>query len=150
MNSKTLSTPNLTSMDFPALPVPDKTNLRKYTGDELQQNVNSYGSSEKDNMLLFRSSSSVSAKSATDFASAVRKLSSQDSCLWKYDRSGSADVAVGSSRNSHALSGSYHAGAGRSAYSDRMQGRSSARAAPVWLETGDAVGNAFFFLTFWV
>ncbi|XP_021755556.1 polyadenylate-binding protein-interacting protein 7-like [Chenopodium quinoa] len=144
MNSKTLSAPNLTSMDFPALPVPDnKTNLQKYTGDELQQNVNSYGSSEKDNMLLFRSNSSLSAKGATDFASAVRKLSPQDPCLWKYDRSGSADIAVGSSRNSHALSGSYHTGAGRSAYSDRMQGRSSARAAPAWLETGEAVGNLY-------
>lgn len=144
MNSKTLSAPNLTSMDFPALPVPDnKTNLRKYTGDELQQNVNSYGSSDKDNLLLFRSSSSLSAKGATDFASAVRKLSSQDSGFWKYDRSGSADVSVGSSRSSHALSGSYHSGAGRSAYSDRMQGRSAARAAPVWLETGDAVGNLY-------
>ncbi|XP_021762160.1 polyadenylate-binding protein-interacting protein 7-like [Chenopodium quinoa] len=144
MNLKTLSAPNLTSMDFPALPVPDnKTNLQKYTGDELQQNVNSYGSSEKDNLLLFRSNSSLSAKGATDFASAVRKLSPQDPCLWKYDRSGSADIAVGSSRNSHALSGSYHTGAGRSAYSDRMQGRSSARAAPVWLETGEAVGNLY-------
>lgn len=144
MNSKTVSSPNLTSMDFPALPVPDhKTNLRKYTGDEFQQSANCYGSSEKDNMLLFRSSSSLSAKGVTDFASAVRKLSPQDSSLWKYDRSGSADVAVGSSRSSHALSGSYNTGAGRSAYSDRMQGRGSARAAPTWLETGDAVANLY-------
>ncbi|CAO2820439.1 unnamed protein product [Amaranthus hypochondriacus] len=143
MNPKTLSAPNLTSMDFPALPVPEnKTNLRKYTGDELQQNVNSYGSSEKDNLLLIRSSS-LSAKGATDFASAVRKLSPQDSSLWKYDRSGLSDVAVGSSRSSHASSGSYNTGAGRSAYGDRMQGRGSTRAAPVWLETGDAVANLY-------
>ncbi|KAL2897480.1 Polyadenylate-binding protein-interacting protein 7 [Bienertia sinuspersici] len=75
INSKTLSAPNLTSMDFPALPVPDsKTNLQKYTGDELHQSINPYGSSEKDSMLLFRSGSSLSAKGATDFASAVRKV----------------------------------------------------------------------------
>lgn len=142
-NSKTLSAPNLTSMDFPALPVPDnKTNMPKYTGNELQQTANPYGSSEKDNML-FKSSSSLTAKGATDFASAVRKLASQDSGLWKYEGNGSADATVGSSRSSHMLSGSYNTSTGRSAYIDRLQGRGSARAAPVWLETGDAVANLY-------
>ncbi|KAH9606088.1 hypothetical protein KSS87_001449 [Heliosperma pusillum] len=143
MNVKTLSAPNLTSTDFPSLPVPDnKTNLQKYNGDELQQTINPYGSFDKDNLLLFKSSTSLSAKRATDFASAVRKLASQDSGFWKYDRNGSADAAIGSSRSSHTLAGLYSSGAGRS-FSDRTQGRGSARAAPVWLETGDAVANLY-------
>ncbi|XP_074286338.1 polyadenylate-binding protein-interacting protein 7 [Silene latifolia] len=143
MNVKTVSAPNLTSTDFPSLPVPDnKTNLQKYTGDELQQTINPYGFFDKDNLLLFKSSPSLSAKSATDFASAVRKLASQDSGFWKYDRNGSADAAIGSSRSSQTLAGLYNSGAGRS-FSDRTQGRGSARAAPAWLETGDAVANLY-------
>ncbi|KAK9741737.1 hypothetical protein RND81_03G124900 [Saponaria officinalis] len=145
MNVKTLSAPNLTSTDFPSLPVPvpdNKTNLPKYTRDELQQSMNYYGSFDKDNLFLFKNSPSLNAKSATDFASAVRKLASQDSGFWKYDKNGSADSAIGSSRSSHALSGLYSSGAGRS-FSDKMQGRGSSRAAPLWLETGDAVANLY-------
>lgn len=146
MNSKTLSAPNLTSMDFPALPVPvpdNKTNLPKFTGNPYRSSE-----SEEDNMLLFKSGSgSGSSLTATDFASAVRKLASQDSGLWKYDRNGgSADATIGSSssRSSHhVLSGSYNTAAGRNAYMDRLQSRGTSRAAPVWLETGDAVANLY-------
>jgi len=127
-------------MDFPALPVPDnKANLPK---DGLLQTANPYGSG-KDNMLLFKSGSSLTAKGASDFASAVRKQASQDAGLWNYDRNSSADVTIGSSRSSRPISASYNSGAAKNAYIDRLQGRGSARAAPVWLETGDAVGNSF-------
>uniref|UniRef100_A0A7C9AQ54 Smr domain-containing protein n=2 Tax=Opuntia streptacantha TaxID=393608 RepID=A0A7C9AQ54_OPUST len=140
INSKTLSAPNLTSMDFPALPVPDnKANLPK---DGLLQTANPYGSG-KDNMLLFKSGSSLTAKGASDFASAVRKQASQDAGLWNYDRNSSADVTIGSSRSSRPISASYNSGAAKNAYIDRLQGRGSARAAPVWLETGDAVADLY-------
>lgn len=140
VNSKTLSASNLTSMDFPALPVPDnKANLPK---DGLQQTAYPYGS-EKDNMLMFKSSSSLTAKGASDFASAVRKLASQDTGLWKYDRNGLGDVTIGSSRSSRTLSASYNSGATRNPYVDRLQGRGSPRASPVWLETGNAVANLY-------
>ncbi|KAL9247888.1 hypothetical protein vseg_021268 [Gypsophila vaccaria] len=143
MNIKTLSAPTLTSTDFPSLPVPDnKTNMQKYTGDELRQTINSYGSFDKDNLFSFKSSSSLNAKSATDFASAVRKLASQDSWSWKYDKNGLPDAAIGSSRSSHALTGLYSSAAGRS-FLDKAQGRGSDRAAPTWLETGDAVANLY-------
>lgn len=139
-NSKTLSAPNLTSMDFPALPVPDnKANLPR---DGLQRTANPYGSG-KDNMLLFKSGSSLTAKGASDFASAVRKQASQDGGLWTYDRNSSADITIGTNRSSRAISASYNSGAAKNAYIDRLQGHGSARAAPVWLETGDAVANLY-------
>ncbi|KAG5591030.1 hypothetical protein H5410_041544 [Solanum commersonii] len=37
----------------------------------------------------------------------VRKMVSQDSSIWKYDRTGVADGSVGSSRNSPVLASSY-------------------------------------------
>ena len=138
MNSKTLSTPNLTAMDFPALPVADCQNGPP---NDLQQNGNPFRSSDKDNMLMFKSGSSIPSRGAIDFASAVRKLASQDSGIWKYDRNGSADATIGSSRSSQVLASAYSSGQGRGVYGDRLQDRGSARAAPVWLETGDAVGN---------
>lgn len=142
MNPKTLSAPNLSAMDFPALTVPDSPNgPPKFAGDELQQSGNPFRASDKDNMLLFKSGSSIPSRGAIDFASAVRKLASQDSGIWKYDRNGSADATIGSSRSSNVLASAYSSGHGRGIYGDRLQTRVSARAAPVWLETGDAVGN---------
>ena len=143
MTSKALSTPNLSALDFPALPVADTQNSpSKYAGDDLQHSGNPYRSSDKENILLFKPNSpSPSRAGAIDFASAVRKLASQDSGMWKYDRNGSADSTVGSSRSSQVLASSYSSGNGRGIYSDRVQNRGSARAAPVWLETGEAVGN---------
>ncbi|XP_059662062.1 polyadenylate-binding protein-interacting protein 7 [Cornus florida] len=144
LNSKTLSAPNLSALDFPALSSPDGQNgLQKFTGEELQQSFSPYRSSDKDNMLLFKSGSSLPSRGAVDFASAVRKMASQDSGIWKYDRNGSADANVGSSRTSHILDSPYSGGQGRGIYSDRLQNRGSARAAPVWLETGETVANMY-------
>ncbi|CAL5439549.1 unnamed protein product [Camellia sinensis] len=144
LNSKALSAPNLSALDFPALSVHDGQNgLPKYAGDDIQQSGSPYRSSSKDSMLLFKSSSSIPTRGATDFASAVRKMSSQDSGIWKYERNGSADASVGSSRSAHLLASSYSSGQGRSIYGDRLQSRSSSRTAPVWLETGEAVANMY-------
>ncbi|KAJ9183648.1 hypothetical protein P3X46_007473 [Hevea brasiliensis] len=145
MNSKAFSAPSSSALDFPTLPVQDSQNgPSKYAGDDLQQNGNPYRSSNKENMLLFKSSSSIPSRGgALDFASAVRKLSSQDSGVWKYDRNGSADSTVGSSRSSHVLASSYGSGNGRGIFADRVENRGSARAAPVWLETGEAVANMY-------
>ncbi|GMQ01605.1 hypothetical protein CsSME_00048182 [Camellia sinensis var. sinensis] len=142
--TKALSAPNLSALDFPALSVHDGQNgLPKYAGDDIQQSGSPYRYSSKDNMLLFKSSSSIPTRGATDFASAVRKMSSQDSGIWKYERNGSADASVGSSRSAHLLASSYSSGQGRSIYGDRLQSRSSSRTAPVWLETGEAVANMY-------
>ncbi|KHF97375.1 NEDD4-binding protein 2 [Gossypium arboreum] len=144
LNSKTLSAPNLSTMDFPALTVSDgQSGPPKYTGDDLQHSASTYRSSDKDNPLMFKTSSSLPSRGAIDFASAVRKMASQDSGMWKYDRNGSADSTVGSSRSSNGSANSYSAAPGRGVYANRLQTRGSARSAPVWLETGDAVGNLY-------
>ncbi|MBA0806861.1 hypothetical protein Gohar_022706 [Gossypium harknessii] len=144
LNSKTLSAPNLSTMDFPALTVSDgQSGPPKYTGDDLQHSASTYRSSDKDNLLMFKTSSSLPSRGAIDFASAVRKMASQDSGMWKYDRNGSADSTVGSSRSSNGSANSYSAAPGRGVYANRLQTRGSARSAPVWLETGDAVGNLY-------
>ncbi|KAL0311800.1 UNVERIFIED_CONTAM: Polyadenylate-binding protein-interacting protein 7 [Sesamum radiatum] len=73
LNSKALSTPNLSALDFPALTEKDGQNdLVKFAGADLYQNVGPYRSSGKESTLLFRSSSSIPARGATDFASAVK------------------------------------------------------------------------------
>ncbi|GKG31494.1 hypothetical protein Tco_0426444, partial [Tanacetum coccineum] len=47
-------------------------------------------------------------------------------------------------RSSHVLASAYNCGHGRlKNYGDKLANRSSGRSAPVWLETGDAVGNVF-------
>ncbi|TKY74844.1 Polyadenylate-binding protein-interacting protein 7 [Spatholobus suberectus] len=142
LNSKTLSAPNLSAMDFTALTSPDgQTTSVKYVVDNVQQSGNPYRSSDSD-VLFFKSSSSVPSRGAIDFASAVKKLASQDSGgIWKYDKNGSGDAAIGSSRSSNVLASGYNGGQGRAHFGDRLQNRGSARAAPVWLETGDAVGK---------
>ncbi|XP_022750037.1 polyadenylate-binding protein-interacting protein 7-like isoform X2 [Durio zibethinus] len=141
LNSKTLSAPNLSALEFPALAVSDgQIGPPKYAGDDLQHGANLYQSSDKDNLLMFKSSSSLPSRGAIDFASAVRKMSSQDSGMWKYDRNGSADSTVGSSRSSLGSANTYSAATGRGLYANRVQTRGSA---PVWLETGDAVANLY-------
>ncbi|KAJ1382265.1 Smr domain [Sesbania bispinosa] len=143
LNSKTLSAPNLSAMDFPALTSPDgQTASVKYSVDNVQQSGSPYQSSEND-MLFFKSSSSVPSRGAIDFASAVRKLASQDSGVWKYEKNGSGDATIGSSRSSNVLASGYNSGQGRANFGDRIQTRGSARAAPVWLETGDVVANMY-------
>ncbi|KAL2525678.1 CTC-interacting domain 7 [Abeliophyllum distichum] len=117
LNSKALSAPNLSALDFPTL-------------------------SEDESTLLFNSSSSIPSRGAIDFAPAVKKMAIQDPNIWKYDRNGSSDTSIGSSRSSQVLASSYTSGQGRG-YGDRVQSRGSARAAPVWLETGEAVANMY-------
>ncbi|KAI3811511.1 hypothetical protein L1987_21235 [Smallanthus sonchifolius] len=139
LNSKALSTPNLSALDFPALSPADGQN-----GDDHEQHINPYHPLGKENLLMFKSSSTSPSGGATDFASAVRKLASQDSGIWKYNRDPNQDTTIGSSRSSHVLASSYNSGHGRMNYGDRLtnSNRNSSRSAPVWLETGDAVGNA--------
>ncbi|CAN0918360.1 Polyadenylate-binding protein-interacting protein 7 [Linum grandiflorum] len=144
MNSKTLSAPNLNAMDFPALSMQESQNgTSKYAIDDVQQSINSYQSPEKENLLLFKSGTSFPSRGATDFASAVRKMALQDSSVWKYERNGPADSTVGSSRSSNVLASTYSSGQGRGMYADRVHNRSSSRAAPTWLETGEAVGHLY-------
>ncbi|GMI92623.1 CTC-interacting domain 7 [Hibiscus trionum] len=143
LNSKTLSAPNLSTMDFPALTLSDsQSGPSQYAGDDLQHNASPYRSSDKDNLLMFKSSSSLPTRGAIDFAAAVRKMASQDSGMWKYDRNGSPDSTIGSSRTSNGSTNAYSA-SGRGVYANRFQSRGSARSAPVWLETGDAVANLY-------
>ncbi|KAJ9550653.1 hypothetical protein OSB04_014698 [Centaurea solstitialis] len=143
LNSKALSAPNLSALDFPALsPTDNQNRVPTFSGHDQQQNVNSYRSLEKE-LLMFKSSSTAPSLGATDFASAVRKLASQDSSIWKYDRNPSPNSTIGSSRSSLALASSYSGGHGRGSYGDRLASRSSSRSAPVWLETGDAVANMY-------
>ncbi|OIW15721.1 hypothetical protein TanjilG_04256 [Lupinus angustifolius] len=143
LSSKALSAPNLTTMDFPALTSPNgQTNYAKYATDNAQQSDNHYLSSGKD-MLMFRTSSSIPSRGAVDFASTVRKLASQDSGIWKYDRNGSGDASSGSSRSLNVLASAYNGAQGRANFGDKSQNRGSARTAPVWLETGDAVANMY-------
>ncbi|GAB2222870.1 hypothetical protein Drorol1_Dr00017001 [Drosera rotundifolia] len=170
---KSSSTPSISPRDFPALSpnkaslpnyaggdVPhtanhhgssdkenmllfNKASLPNYAGGDVPHTANRHGSSDKENMLLFKSGPSLPSRGSVDFASAVRKLASPDSNVWKFDQNGSADGFVGSSRTSNVLTSSYNDGAARSVYVEKYQGRGTARAAPVWLETGEAVGNLY-------
>ncbi|KAL2235974.1 polyadenylate-binding protein-interacting protein 7-like [Sesamum indicum] len=143
-NSKALSSPNLSAMDFPALSVRDSQNdLAKFAGDGLHQNGSPYRSSEKQGALFFRSNSFIPSSGATDFASAVRKMASQDSSMWKYERNGSSGASTGSSRTSQVLASSYSSGQSRGIYADKLQSRGSTHASPMWLETGEAVANMY-------
>ncbi|KAH0969730.1 hypothetical protein GBA52_028326 [Prunus armeniaca] len=72
LNSKTVSAPDLSSMDFPALtPTDGQHSHPKYGDDDLQQSGNPYRSSDKDNMLFFQ------------------EIGSEDSGGWKFERNGS-------------------------------------------------------------
>lgn len=138
LNSKVVSAPNLSALDFPALSPVDRQN-----GDNHQQQINPYRPLEKENLLMFKTSSTAPSGGATDFASAVRKMASLDSSIWKYNRNPSQDTTIGSSRSSHVLASSYNGAHARVNYGDRLAGRNSSRSAPVWLETGDAVANMY-------
>ncbi|XP_074335285.1 polyadenylate-binding protein-interacting protein 7-like [Apium graveolens] len=142
LNLKAVSAPNLGAQDFPAL-AEGHSGASKYSAGEFQQSVNPYRASDKENLLFFKSSSSIPSRGPVDFASAVRKMASQDTGMWKYDRNGAADVSIGSSRSSNVLASAYNDAQGRVIHGDRLQGRSLARAAPAWLETGDAVANMY-------
>lgn len=144
LSSKTLSAPNLTAMDFPALPLTDTNNGQpKYAGDEPQHAPdNSYHSNGKENFLQFKSTTGNPTFKATDFASTVRRMATQDSGHWKYERNGSVDASIGTNRQSQ-LSGSQYGVHGRAANGDRLQSYGGSRTAPVWVETGEAVGNFF-------
>ncbi|XP_029123847.1 polyadenylate-binding protein-interacting protein 7 isoform X2 [Elaeis guineensis] len=129
-NQKSLAASSLSMLDFPALPVAGAQNgLSKYSREDIQQTSSTYRSPS----TIFRGD--------IDFGSTVRKLASQDSGHWRHEINGSADGGVGSSRSSQLLAGSY--GHGKMAYGDKLQGLSATRAAPVWLETGEAVANTY-------
>ncbi|CAI9775507.1 unnamed protein product [Fraxinus pennsylvanica] len=141
LNSKALSAPNLSALDFPSCSGTEGQNgLPKFSNDDLQQNSSPYQSLEKESTLLLRSSSS---RGAIDFASAVRKMAPQDSSIWKYGTNGSPGTSIGSSRSSQMPTSSYNSSQGRSIYVDRLQNRGSARPAPAWLETGEAVAHMY-------
>ncbi|XVF09743.1 hypothetical protein REPUB_Repub07fG0121900 [Reevesia pubescens] len=143
-NSKTLSAPNLSTLDFPTLTMSDgQSGPPKYEVDDLHHSANPYRSSEKDNMLMFKSSYSLASRGAIDFATAVRKRASQDFGMWKCEGNGFFDSTVGSSRSSHGSANTYSAAPGRGVYANRLQTRSLARSAPIWLETGNAVTNLY-------
>ncbi|RWW21463.1 hypothetical protein GW17_00014387 [Ensete ventricosum] len=130
LNSQPLATPRFSPSDFPALPVADTLNgLSKYSGE-------AHNGSNMDR------SPSVISRGDIDFASTVRKLASQNSGHWRYERNGSADGAAGSSKNSQLLSNSYN-GNNKMVFGDRWHGSRVSRSSPVWLETGEAVGNVF-------
>ncbi|XP_076950814.1 polyadenylate-binding protein-interacting protein 7-like [Bidens hawaiensis] len=140
LNPKALSAsaPNLSALDFPALsPTDNHNNVSTFSGHDQHPNVNNYCSLEKE-LLMFKSSSTAPSLGATDFAAAVRKTAPLESSIWKFDKSHS-NSTIGSSRSSHSLAGGY----GRSSFGDRLANRGSTRAAPVWLETGDAVANMY-------
>ncbi|GAA0176013.1 hypothetical protein LIER_29083 [Lithospermum erythrorhizon] len=137
-SSKALTAANLTTSDLPALsPREHQKRMAKFSGEGLQRNGNPY-SPDHGSMLLFRSSSSVPHKGPVDFTSAVRKMASQDSEIFKYNRNGSTDASVGSNRSSHVFSSSFGNGQG-----DRLQPRGSSSAAPVWIEAGEAVATMY-------
>ncbi|KAM0011302.1 putative polyadenylate-binding protein-interacting protein/7, CUE [Helianthus debilis subsp. tardiflorus] len=139
LNARALSAPNLSALDFPTLsPTDNPNNVPTFSVKDHHPN---HRSLEKE-LLMFKSSSMAPSLGATDFASAVKKMASHDSSIWKYDNNHSPNSTVGSSRSSHNLS----SGFGRSAYGDRFGNRSSSRiggTAPVWLETGEAVANMY-------
>ncbi|GMI94956.1 CTC-interacting domain 7 [Hibiscus trionum] len=138
LNSKTLSAPNLSTLDFAALTMSDgQSGTPKHAGDDLQHRANLYRSYDKENMLMFKTSSSLPSKATIDFALAGRKMASQGSGIWKYD---SVDSTVGPSRSSHGSANSYSSSPGRGVYASRLHARASA---PVWLETGDAMANMY-------
>lgn len=112
-----MSAPNLSELDFPALSAQEsQSGLLKYSGDD-----SPYRSANKDDMLSSKSNYSIPTRGAIDFASAVRKMSSQESNMWKYDRNGSADASVGSSRSAHVLASSYNGGQVRGIYGDKYK-----------------------------
>ncbi|KAL3650714.1 hypothetical protein CASFOL_007117 [Castilleja foliolosa] len=144
LNSKALSTPNLSPSDFPALSVTNSQNgWAKFDGDD-HRNVSPFWSPDKDSSFLFRSFSAITSRGATDFASAVKKTAPQEPpSIWKYDNKGSSDTSIGSSRSSQVLRSSYNSGQDRGIFGNTLRNQGPARASPVWLETGESVANMY-------
>ncbi|KAI7734631.1 hypothetical protein M8C21_023273 [Ambrosia artemisiifolia] len=138
LNSRALSAPNLSALDFPVLsPTDNQNNVPTFSVNDHHSN---HRTMEKE-LLMFKSSSMGPSLGATDFASAVKKMSAHESSIWRYDNNRSPNSTIGSSRSSHNVASGY----GRSSYGDRLTNtnRSSTRSAPVWLETGEAVANMY-------
>lgn len=115
-------TPNFNVMDFPALSATDDQNgFPKYTGDNVQQTSSTY-----------RSPFNIS-RGAANFASTVKKLAPQEPGLMSYEKNGSGNGSLGVNRSSYEklLSG------------EKLRNSGSTRAAPVWLETGEAVADMY-------
>ncbi|KAL7121793.1 hypothetical protein ACP275_01G005700 [Erythranthe tilingii] len=123
---------NSKALDFPAL---SRADLPKFSDDN-HRNISPYHSAETDNSTFVFRPSSIPSRRAADYASAVRKMASQDSSIWKYERNGSSDTNVGSSTSSLLLESSYSGGPQRAVYGNHES--------PVWLETGgEAVANVY-------
>ncbi|XP_057799914.1 polyadenylate-binding protein-interacting protein 7-like [Salvia miltiorrhiza] len=130
------SSPNLSASKLPTLCVPNgHSGSRKLAGDD-QQNVGPYWSPGKESSLRLRSFSAIPLRVATDFASAARKTTSQESSIWKYDRNGSSD-------NTQVLASAYNSGQVKSIYGNRLQSRGSPLTSPARLETGLSAANMY-------
>lgn len=141
-HSRTPSAPNLTSMDFPALSSEMLNGLSQYSDSEVQQAVNTYRRGEADKLFFGGRGISGSSRSATDFATVVRKNAS-DSVQWKYEKNGAVDINLGSSRNPQVSSGSSAVNS-RVINGDRLRSYTSTRQnQQLWLETGEAVGSMY-------
>lgn len=139
-NLKSMATPNLNALDFPALPVTDSGNrFTIYSRDNIQQTQDLY---------RYRPPSSL-FRGPPDFASAVRKLASQDNGTWKLERNGSVDGFGSSGVNRQLLTNSYK-GHGKLAHENKLQGLGAAQAGPVWLDTGEAVGSYLLFFAVFI
>ena len=79
-----------------------------FADDNIQQGVNPYQSSDKDNLLVLKSNSSIPSRGVTYFTSTVKKLATQNSGIWKFDRNGTADINVGSSKSLHVFASSHN------------------------------------------
>lgn len=88
-----------------------------------------------------RSTSGI-IRGASDFTSTARKISPLDGTHWKHERNGSADGSTGSSRTSQLLASSYN-GHGKLLYGDKPPSPGAFLTTPVWLDSGEAVGNSF-------
>ncbi|CAA7394967.1 unnamed protein product [Spirodela intermedia] len=142
---KSLSAPRFDAMDFPALSAADSQDgSSKYGGEDVQQAPSMTQSMGKEAFPFLKSSGSVGASrgGAPDFASAVRRLASQDSGHWKLERNSSQEAAVGTIRNSQSLP-SLHSRQGRTLLGEKIQGLGKVQASPAWLETGDAVAQVY-------
>ncbi|ONK66079.1 uncharacterized protein A4U43_C06F3940 [Asparagus officinalis] len=129
-NPKSSEAPSFNMLDFPALTAAESNSgMSKLDGEDLQS------------AFTYRSSSNVS-RGTVDFASTVRKLASEDSAHRKYERNRPADGFISSSRSSQLLNSSYNSNT-KVPYGDKGRSSAAGRAAPVWLETGDAVANLY-------
>lgn len=128
--SKSFSSTRLGKLDLQSLPLAETHNGMSKSIRDLHQVPDTY-----------RSNSGVFCD-ASGFASSARKISSLDGSRWKHERNGPADGSIGSSRTSQLLASSYN-GYGKLLYGDKSPSPGASRTTPVWLETGETVGNTF-------